>query len=69
MYMQLNPQNEESSDQPGVAAFCGHRAGATLLCREGEAERGGLLLLHDSALLRHSDGGVHRPNVSSFRTH
>lgn len=63
------PQNEESSNQPGVAAFCGHRVGATLLHREGEAERSGLLLLHDSALLHHGDGGVHRPNVSSFRTH
>lgn len=63
------PQNEESSNQPSVAAFCGHRAGGTLLHREGEAERSSLLLLHDSALLHHSDGGVHRPKVSFFRTH
>lgn len=63
------PQNEESSNQLGVAAFCGHRVGETLLHREGEAERSGLLLLHDSALLHHSDGSVHRPDVSSFRTH
>lgn len=61
-------QNEESSDQPGVAEVCGRQIGGSLLLREGEAERSGLLLLHDGTLLHHSDGGVPRPDVSLFKS-
>lgn len=60
-----SPQNEGSSDQPRVAAFRGRELGGALLLREGEAKRGGLLLLYHCALLHHSNGGVHRPTVSA----
>lgn len=58
-------QNEGSPNQPSVVAFSGRTVGGAVLRGEGEAERGGLLLLRHRALLRHSDGGVHRPPVSS----
>lgn len=59
-------QNEGSSDQPCIPAFRGWKVGGALLLREGEAKWGGFLLLHDSALFYHCNGGVHRPTVSMY---
>ena len=59
-------QSEGETHQQALPEVCGPRPGDSLLGGEGETERSSLLLLLCGPALHCSDGGAHRPLVSTY---